>query len=265
MTDGADNEKKVASQLERYRRITLDDLAGNLQDRYDEKYIIPVGIYAELLSQLETHYRVLEVNGVRDYNYISTYLDLPDFPMYIAHHNGKKTRYKVRFRRYVHSGKVYLEVKHKINKGKTLKKRIGRREEAERLEGESRDFIRQYTPFDPERMAPVLRVSFSRITLASPDGQERITYDHGLHFRGNEGKIALEGFGVMEIKHSGRKHYSPMTALLTRYRIMPGGFSKYCTGIGLLYPGIKYNRFKPMLKTLKEKYYVTSPNSTGRG
>jgi len=265
MSDREDTTREIILLLEKFRRITLDDLSGNLQDRYDEKYIIPDGLYREMLEQLRPYYHVLEVDGIRNYQYVSTYLDLPGFPMYHAHHNGKKTRYKIRFRRYVHSGQVYLEVKHKINKGKTLKKRILREREENPLSEVSRDFFREYTRFDPEEMVPSVSISFSRITLALPDGRERITWDHGLLFSDHGGRRALPGFGVMEIKHAGRKHSSPMKEMLMRYRQRPGSGSKYCTGILLMYPDVKYNMYKPLLKTLKEKYHDAGAVHSGRG
>ncbi len=261
-----DHSHEIKELIGSMKPVHLAELSGNLQDRYDEKYHVPAGIFQALLEGVAGDYRVLDVEGVRDYAYVSTYLDLPGFPMFLAHHNGKKERYKVRFRRYVHSGKVYLEVKHKINKGKTIKKRIVRPAEEEHLSGISVGFLRTWTPFDPLQMRAVLRVSFSRITLAAPGGKERITWDHGLRFSYGGKEVGLPGFGVMEIKHEGRKHNSPMTRLLSRYRIFPAGFSKYCTGILLLYPEVKYNRFKPLLRKLKtERYDVTATAHGGRG
>ncbi len=252
--------KALPELLQELAPVTLAELSGNLQDRYDEKYHVPEELFMVLLRQAGDHYRVLEVQGVRDYAYVSTYLDLPGLPMYLAHHNGRRDRYKVRFRRYIHSGKVYLEVKHKSNKGRTVKKRVARPAEEERLTEVSQRFIRSLTPFDPGLLSPVLRVAFSRITLASPDGTERITWDHGLRFGARGHEVQLHGFGVMEIKHAGRKHASPMTRLLQHYRINPSGFSKYCTGIVLLYPQMKYNRFKPLIRKLKTESHdlVTS-------
>ena len=43
---------------------------------------------------------------------------------YNDHHNQRVNRHKIRFREYVDSGLIYLEVKCKTNKGKTVKKRL---------------------------------------------------------------------------------------------------------------------------------------------
>ncbi len=252
---------RISTLLKSLPVVTLDELSGNLQERYDEKYIVPAALFAKILEGAGKEYRVLEVEGVNDFGYSSSYLDLPGFPMYLAHHNGRKNRYKVRYRRYVHSGKVYLEVKHKINKGNTRKSRLEVAHEKDVPEGEETRFLREKTPYDPLLMHQVLQVSFSRITLSASHGMERITFDHALHFSTGEKERSLPGLGVLEIKHAHRKNISPMTRMLRQYRIFPQRFSKYCTGILLLYPGMKYNRFKPMFKHIKEKYYdgVTDP------
>ncbi len=246
----------VETLIRDFDPVTLDELSENpLMNRYDEKYILPVSIYAWLLPELFGHYRILEVGGVRSYRYVSTYLDTPALDMYLAHHNGRKDRYKVRFRKYVHSGKVYLEIKHKINKGKTFKKRVERPEVEESLLPESREFIRKYSPFSPDDLSPALRVSFSRITLADTVAVERFTFDYNLSFTANGKKQSLPDIGVLEVKHPGRKNHSVISSLLAKYRIFPSGFSKYCTGITLLYPQIKHNHFKPLLLTLKKMHH----------
>ena len=246
----------IETLIKDFDPVTLGELSENpLMDRYDEKYLLPVSIYAWLLPELIGHYRILEVGGVRSYRYVSTYLDTPALDMYLTHHNGWKNRYKVRFRRYVHSGKVYLEIKHKINKGKTFKKRLERPEEEKNLLPESRGFIQKYSPFSPDDLSPALRVSFARITLADPVAVERFTFDYKLRFEVNGKKQSLPDIGVLEIKHPGRINHSVITSLLAKYRIFPTGFSKYCTGTALLYPQIKHNRFKPLLLTLKRMHH----------
>ncbi len=258
MEDNGNLPGGIGTLLDDFYPVTLEELSANpLMDRYDEKYLLPVSTYAWLLPGLIAHYRVLEVDGVRSYGYQSCYMDTPALDMYLAHQNGKKDRYKVRFRRYVHSGKIYLEVKHKINKGKTFKKRLERTSQENPLQEPSRDFITRLTPFDPDDLAVMLKVSFSRITMANPGAEERFTFDYRLSFDGNGRSLSLPEVGVLEVKHAGRKNNSVITSLLEKYRIFPSGFSKYCTGMVLLYPGIKYNRFKPLLRTLNKMHHDT--------
>ena len=244
--------------IDEFEPVSLEELSANpLMDRYDEKYLLPVSAYTWLLPELINYYRVLDMEGIRNYRYVSTYFDTPSGEMYRAHQNGKKNRYKIRFRQYVYSGKVYLEVKHKINKGKTFKKRLERPGEEEALSPESMKFIREYSPYDPGKLSPALTVSFSRITLSDPVKVVRFTFDHHLEFTAGEKKLSLPETGVLEVKHPGRKDHSQITTLLEKYRIFPSRFSKYCTGMALLCPGIKYNRFKPLLLSLNKMHYGT--------
>ncbi len=244
--------------IDEFEPVSLEELSVNpLMDRYNEKYILPVSAYTWLLPELINYYRVLDIEGIRSYGYVSTYFDTPSGEMYLVHQNGKKNRYKIRFRRYVHSGKVYLEIKHKINKGKTLKKRMERPAEEEVFSPGSAEFIRKYSPYDPDKLSTALTVSFSRITMADPVAEVRFTFDYHIEFTAAGKKLPLPETGILEVKHPGRKDHSQITTLLKKYRIFPSRFSKYCTGIALLYPGIKYNRFKPLLLSLNKMHYGT--------
>jgi hypothetical protein len=48
--------------------------------------------------------------------YLTLYFDTESFDNYIAHHNGKRPRFKIRMRKYVSSGFSFLEVKEKDNR-----------------------------------------------------------------------------------------------------------------------------------------------------
>jgi hypothetical protein len=57
----------------------------------------------------------------------------------------------------------------------------------------------------------------------------------------------LPGLVVAELKQPRSAHDSPFLALAREAHLHPSGFSKYCIGVSLLYPGIKHNAFKPEL------------------
>ena len=67
---------------------------------------------------------ILQIDGKRKHDYKSLYFDTEDRKFYNDHHNQRVNRYKVRYREYVDSGLVFLEIKCKNNKGKTIKKRL---------------------------------------------------------------------------------------------------------------------------------------------
>ena len=62
--------------------------------------------------------------GKGKHDYKSLYFDTEDRKFYNDHHNQRVHRHKVRYREYVDSGLVFLEIKCKNNKGKTIKKRL---------------------------------------------------------------------------------------------------------------------------------------------
>ena len=60
---------------------------------------------------------------MKEFIVIDAHYDTDDRKFYLDHHNQRVNRNKVRFREYEGSKLTYLEIKHKNNKGKTIKKR----------------------------------------------------------------------------------------------------------------------------------------------
>lgn len=111
--------------LEGYAPISLAEMeVVSLLKRVDTKYVLHIGQLFQALSGLRDRYRVLEVQGRRLNCYHTLYFDPPDFQLYHQHHNGQRSRYKVRSREYVDSQLVYLEVKCKNNRDQTVKSRL---------------------------------------------------------------------------------------------------------------------------------------------
>ena len=95
-----------------------------LMDRVDVKFILHEQEFLQALNEVAGQYRILEIEGIRGTRYLSTYFDTPDFAMYHMHHNGARSRYKVRWRWYLDSSTIFLEVKEKTNRERTRKKRV---------------------------------------------------------------------------------------------------------------------------------------------
>jgi len=89
----------------------IEDMA--LLHRIDTKYVLSEAQLYQALSHLASTYHVLEIEGRRQQNYQTLYFDTPGFALYLQHHNGWRSRYKVRSRVYVDSGMTFFEVKHK--------------------------------------------------------------------------------------------------------------------------------------------------------
>ena len=223
-----------------------------LMDRIDTKFIFSYEQLPEILEKSTSDYYILQEKTGSVFTYNNLYFDTPQFDMYSVHHNRHLNRYKVRFREYVDSEKKFLEVKFKNNKRRTIKTRIERPAFEDTLSEESTDFINQLVHYEAKTLMPTIRNEFNRITLVHKTVQERITIDTGLQFTGNDKEYKLPFLAIAEVKHNRSSSKSDFIDLLLDNRIFPQGLSKYLLGIVLSYPGIKYNRYKAKLLTLKQ-------------
>ena len=232
------------------------DLSGldkvSLLNRQDTKYVIPFAIFPEILEALQNDYLMLDIKGHRHMTYQSLYYDTPDQKMYLLHHNGKLNRVKIRYRKYVETDTCFFEIKLKNNKSRTIKQRIKVSDIQESPDPDCCALIKSHTPFEPENVQPSIWINFKRLTLAQKDFKERLTFDTGLSFEWNNKEKALSQVVIAEIKQERFTTHSPFVQLMRDRTIVPMRISKYCTGMVLLYDGIKYNRFKPKLRTLNK-------------
>jgi hypothetical protein len=221
-----------------------------LLDRSDTKYAMTIDQLNEALEASRTSYRILEIQGSRSFRYETTYFDTPELRFYHEHHAGKQDRKKVRIRRYLDSGMAWLEVKHRLNKGNTVKTRVILDQHATENIGRLKDpeFIGTGSmPVD--QLKPVIKVSYDRITLVDLLNAERITIDRHIVFeRGNESRT-LDDLVIAEVKQR-RKHPSFFQRHMRNINIREGSVSKYCLGTLLLNDQVKRNRFKTRLNRI---------------
>ena len=117
--------KNIHEAIQHFDPISLGEMdAVKLMNRTDTKFVFHTSKLADLLSLSLEHYQVLQIGEKRDFLYNSLYYDTEGLDLYLAHHNGKRPRFKVRFREYMETGTVFLEVKRKTNKERTRKCRI---------------------------------------------------------------------------------------------------------------------------------------------
>jgi hypothetical protein len=222
----------AASRLD---AVSLGDLgAATLMDRVDRKYMLAADLVPDLLAELADDYRVLEVEGRRLSHYVTRYFDTPDLALYLAHHNDRVPRFKVRVRTYEGAPASYLEVKRKTAAGRTLKERVLLEDEDEAFDG----------------LAETVRVEYRRLTLVRRDGAERITLDLMLTFRRGDEARVFPNLVIAEVKQAGHGA-SPFVAAMRARNVRPGGVSKYCAAVANLDPSVKANRFRPALRRLE--------------
>ncbi len=243
---------KNSTTLHNYDTIALAEMDSvKLMDRTDVKYMFHSNLLANILEDLQPHYRVLEINNQRLCPYQTLYFDTPDLALYHAHRSNRLNRYKVRFRNYVGSDLSFFEVKFKNNKGRTIKKRIARAEQPDKyLNTENALFLSQKSELDPALLQAIMWVDYDRITLVSRHTPERVTIDLNLTFRNNTQQKNYENLVIAEVKQQ-KMSSSVLIDVLKKYQIREGSISKYCFGIVSLFPDVKQNNFKRHLRRVE--------------
>lgn len=243
--------------LKEMEPITLKEMEGiRLMNRVDTKFLIREDLLPELLNQIKLVYRAQVVEGNQVCQYQTLYYDTVDAEMYHNHHNNKLTRQKVRARTYVESGISFLEVKRKSNKGRTTKVRISIPVEAVndiKHNAAAMEFLSQNSTIPGSEIIPQLANTFERITLVNNEKTERLTIDAHIQFKNLQTGIEKEASNlvVVELKQDGLC-FSLFRSLLTNYKILPKGFSKYALGSALTNPNLKINRFKNKLRYINK-------------
>ena len=242
--------------LERFDPISLDEMSSiRLMNRIDSKYLANEDQLSQLLEMAQEDYMIQSIDGIRQSEYRTTYLDDKDNIMYLNHHNGRLTRQKVRIRTYVDTNDYFFEVKLKNNHGRTKKKRIHLTDADSYIQDGAAEFLAEHTmlPLTLSDLAPKLSNHFKRITLVNKAKTERLTIDRELSFHNEESGIDrnMDRLVVIEVKRDGNT-YSPIQELLREVRIFPSGFSKYCIGMALTTPGIKRNMFNERIRKIEK-------------
>ena len=221
-------------------------------NRKDTKFIFHIEKLLPLLENTSKHYKILTIDHKRLFRYKTLYFDTPALKFYYDHHNGKRSRFKVRFREYVDNNQTYLEIKEKNNKERTIKKRLSIDHIRENLTQPDIDFIRKFVQVDPGKLNPVLLTIFSRFTLVNLNYKERITIDINLEFEGYTRKTEFPFLVICEVKQDSMIPSSYFVSQLKVHKIFPSNLSKYSVGTVILNPVIKYNLFKNRLLTINK-------------
>lgn len=243
----------IGEVLAQMQPITLEEMnAVKLMNRTDTKYLTNRQTLQEMAQYWEPLFYVQDIDGLRRARYTTLYFDTPDALTYTIHHNQHLRRQKIRQRHYLDTGSRYLEVKNKINTGRTKKKRI---EIPESAWGniystpEMEEFLRQMVWVTDQPLAPRLQNYFQRVTLVNKARTERITIDSGIRFHNHQTQADADvsDLVIVEVKQDGNKS-SDFKRLLLEARVPQRGLSKYCLGMLLTDDQIKYNRFKDKVR-----------------
>jgi hypothetical protein len=234
----------LESILSQFQPITLAEMDGvQLMNRTDTKFMFNAAELEEILPDLATSYRVLEIKELRQSRYETLYYDTRHFYHYLQHQNGKRHRFKIRKREYLDSNISFLEVKEKNNRGRTFKSRIKLDEVVLTIDDKGHYFIQQRAK-GAHSLEPKIWNSYTRTTLVNIEEGERVTLDSDLVFYMGDKRIALNNFVIAEVKQDGHNRHSRFMQHMKRRLHRQEGISKYCLGVALLFPEVKSNMFK---------------------
>lgn len=248
---------KIIDIIEQFIPTSLEEMDKvKLMDRVDVKFIFNDLILPDVLDRVKKDYFILFAGGTRIANYKTLYYDTKKNKFYLHHHNGKRNRYKVRYREYVDSGITFFEIKYKNNKGRVVKDRVPVDSIKQELGIEELQLLHKKVG-KKTVVEPRLENLFNRITLVAKEGVERVTLDFNLSYNYNQ---LIEGFPELAIAEVKLERYSRSSKLMTVLRefgVRPDNMSKYAIGMSI-FSDEKANIFKE--KRIKIKKIIRDDN-----
>jgi len=242
--------------LNSFVSISLEELKDySLQDRIDTKFIFPMQRLPVILSNLQGEYAMLKIQEKVISDYETVYYDTTSLDLYLAHHNEKGNRYKIRLRKYMDSGLCFFEIKFKNSKERTLKYRIPQPDLKTALTKEAIEFLHEHIPLIANDLTPQITIRYSRLTLISLHSKERLTFDLQLTASREGYTYSFGDMVVAELKQE-NKGASPFRTAMKQAGIRSASLSKYCMGLMVTYPGIKSNKFKQTLLIVQKIAHV---------
>lgn len=241
--------QKINHILNNFEAISLGALPEDkLMKRVDTKFIFPLSTLPQILPALYRDYNILEIKGDRTPLYKNYYYDTPDHQFYLAHHNKRDHRFKVRYRNYESTDTSFFEIKER-QKTRTHKRRFQVDHIPNELDHREHKFIRSIVG-DIGEINLALINSYKRITLINKTFTERLTIDLDLQFYNADksNKVGIENVIIAELKQEHINKSSLVFKTMNDNGVRPFQFSKYCIGTVLLLSNkVKYNRFKKNL------------------
>ncbi len=245
-------DNPIAQELGRFQQAGAA-LTGKrkLLRRTDSKFLMSEGEIRSLLVQLRPTYAVLLANGAPLASYRTLYFDTQDYRCFHDHRRGKRPRFKVRIRHYDDRVLSYLEVKTKGSSNVTSKARMPRVFRDDSLSLEDKDFLSKHTPVSGHELHPTLWTNFSRLTLLSLHGPERVTIDLNLNFVSGRQAVAMAGVAIVEVKQASYCLRTPVMRELRHRHIRPASASKYCAALHATHDPHPNNRLLPSFRAME--------------
>ena len=208
-----------------------------MQQRVDEKYLVPPDDLAALLERLRPGFLALEIDGRRESLYESTYFDTPGLRCYHDHVEGRAPRVKVRTRLYVDTRGCALEAKVKREAGETAKASCPiDPSDHGRLRAAGLAFLEDEIGAEVPHVSlvelgPAVTTAYRRATLAAREGALRVTIDSGVRASVPGGGRAELAPGRVIVETKSEDGESEADAVLREAGHRPVSLSKYRAGI----------------------------------
>jgi len=243
-------QEDILQSLSTLNKISLKELDSlKLLNRVDTKFVFHLDMLAVILDEVAGNYEVLDIENKRVFQYESLYFDTKEFEHYLAHHNGRPNRIKVRFRKYTDSGDVYFEIKKRIKDSRTDKYRVKLDNIHTELNGLETNLMNELS-IPSELLENKIWINYQRITLASKTTKERVTIDLNLSFDNIVKRKDFPSIVIAEIKQDKFSRVSNFVTVLRKYNIPEFRISKYAIAIAMMEDGIKNNAFKEKVNKL---------------
>lgn len=243
----------IKEHIEDIDKIGLEKINQvKLMNRKDSKYLVKESELVKIISTIKNNYYILSINSKEIMDYDTYYYDTKNFDMFTIHQNGKLNRHKIRYRKYVDSNDVFLEIKHKNNKLLTEKRRIKTEKINALFESKHNEFLQINSPYNESELEKKLKVTYSRMTLIDKKFSERVTIDLNLCFSSDKESISVPGLVIIELKSEGFDKTSHIYQALRNLKTFPSGLSKYCLGVACLFDDVKKNRMKKKIKFINK-------------
>ncbi len=225
--------------------------ARALLKRTDSKFLMPEADIAPVLSRLSGDYAVLLANQSPIASYRTLYFDTEDYRCFHDHRRGRRPRFKVRIRHYEDRRLSFLEVKSKGSNNVTSKARKPRSFGYDALSDEDREFLSTHTPVRGSDLRPTLWTNFSRLTLLSLHGPERVTIDMNLEFISGAKEVHMAGVAIVEVKQASYCLRTAVMNELKKRHIRPASASKYCAALHATRNPQPNNRLRPSFRAME--------------
>lgn len=243
--------KEIDGLLTDFNSFELSELNDvNLMDRFDDKAFFHRSKLPGLIENLRDISKVLCIDGRKTFEYESVYLDTAEMDLYFRHHNKRKNRYKMRYRRYLDSNLNFFEIKHKNLKGLMSKTRVKVDSSNKHSLGE---YVESNTPYLMNDLQESLKVKYYRSTFMNREQSESLTIDQQLSFQTLEdNEVAYSNLVIVELKQKQFNSNSDFRNVLRKSKIRMSSISKYCLGVSVLYPELKSNTFRKQQREVQK-------------